>query len=217
MRRLELDCGMLGLMKPLGVVTEQSEQEILARARRGDRRAFEDLVRSHLPRVWRVVWKVLRHHEDTEDVVQEVFLAAHRALPEFRGDSRFSTWLHRIAVNRALNHLNLKGEKIRRETRSLESLEEGQEGRAEDGERALFEAGPPSPLQSLEMSELKRRLTECLSRIPGAWRTVLTLKIDGNHSYEEMAGILGLALGTVRSRLARARLALRRCLAEESI
>lgn len=217
MRRFGADCGMLDLMRPREAVPEENEEKILARARHGDRRAFEELVRSHLPRVWRVVWRVLRHHEDTEDVVQEVFLAAHRALPDFRGESRFSTWLHRIAVNRALNHLNLKGEKVRRETRSLEALEEGTEQRPEIGRTTPLETSIPSPLQHLEMSELKRRLTECLSRIPGAWRAVITLRVDGNHSYEEMARTLGLAVGTVRSRLARARLALRRCVAEETI
>ena len=98
------------------------------RARRGDRRAFEELVEAHMPQVWKVVWRILRHSEDTEDVVQEVFLAAHRALPDYRGDAKLSTWLHRIAVNRALNHRSLAAERMRHKLLPLEGpAAEGEE------------------------------------------------------------------------------------------
>ena len=195
-----------------------SEAGLVERARQGDRQAFDVLVRSHLPRVWRVVWRILRHHEDTEDVVQEVFLAAHQALLTFRGESRFSTWLHRIAVNRALNHLTEAGEQMRRGFRSLGlPPDEGEEGlhRAVRGIASLS-AADPSPLREMEMEELRRRLALCLSKVPAAWRAVLSLRIEESLSYEEIARVLGTALGTVRSRLARARLALRRCVMEEA-
>lgn len=191
------------------------ETPLIERARRGDREAFDHLVGRHLQHVWAVVWRILRHHEDTEDVVQEVFLTAFQSLPRYRGDALLSTWLHRIAVTRALNHLDRKEEKMRRALRSLES----------EPERPLFGddtppgwilQGSPTPLEALEAKELMRRLAACLSRLPGAWRLVLTLRDVDARSYEEIARLAGLALGTVRSRLSRARLALRQCVGGEA-
>ncbi len=197
---------MLPSMESQGTVDVTDEDRLLERARSGDRQAFEELMTTHLQRVWRVVWSILRHAEDTEDVVQEVFLAAHRSLATYRGDSRFSTWLHRIAVNRALNHRDRMSEKVRRDSRPLED---------ESGPLEIPD-GSSSPLRELEMKELKRKLSECMERIPPAWRAVLALKVEGSLSYEEIAGAVGIAVGTVRSRLARARLALRRCVEGET-
>src|SRR5437867_4198096 len=194
--------------------SETEEMPLVERARRGDRGAFDLLGERHLQHVWAVVWRILRHHEDTEDVVQEVFLAAFQALPRYRGESRLSTWLHRIAVTRALNHLDRKEEKMRRALRNLEDgnplLEAAPEAAA-----GWFLRGSPSPLQVLEADDLMRRLAACLSRLPAAWRAILTLRDVDARSYEEIAALAGLALGTVRSRLARARVALRQCVAGE--
>ncbi len=193
------------------LATEMDDEITLERARGGDREAFDRLVGVHLPRVWRVVWRVLRHREDTEDVVQEVFLAAYKALPEFRGDSLLSTWLQRIAVTRALNHIERVSEKVRRASQPLESGGAGTEEAAGLQPGMIIATDAPSPLQALEAEELRRRLLECLGRLPAAWRTVLALRDGEGSSYEEMSRALGIALGTIRSRLARARLALRRC------
>jgi RNA polymerase sigma-70 factor (ECF subfamily) len=185
---------------------------LLARARRGDREAFEQLVGMHLPRVWRVVWRILRHHEDCEDVVQEVFLAAWQALPEYRGDARFSTWLHTIAVTRSLNHKDRAAEKLRRASSPLEADPDDGPALAIAREAQRARAHGPSPLQALEAGELRRRLAQCLEKLPPAWRAVLALRDGEELAYEEIARLLGLALGTVRSRLARARLGLRGCI-----
>jgi RNA polymerase sigma-70 factor (ECF subfamily) len=183
----------------------ESEEELVRRAREGDGTAFDRIVQNHLSTIWRVVWRILRHREDTEDVVQEVFIAAYQALGAFRGECRLGTWLHRIAVTRSLNHLKSRGEKIRRSSRPLEvatelTLEapEGIEGR--------------TPLMDLEAKELTAKLARCLESLPALWRSALTLRDGEEMSYEEMSDILGIALGTVRSRLARARLALRDCI-----
>ncbi len=194
---------------------DREERRLVDRARGGDREAFDRLVLAHLNRVWRVVWRVLRHRQDTEDVVQEVFLAAYQALPGFRGDSRLSTWLQRIAVTRALNHLDRAAEKMRRASLPLPGAEDDPDG-AVGQEPAAAGVSPvtspiPSPLQALEAKELRRRLADCLARLPAAWRAAIALRDGDSRSYEEMAQVLGIALGTVRSRLARARIALRRC------
>ncbi len=175
------------------------EPELLRKAKGGDRRAFDRLVELHLPQVWATVWRVLRHREDTEDVVQEVFVTAHRALPGFRGDAKLSTWLHRIAVTRALNHVEKAEEKLRRASDPID-LE------AVDGLRAIG-----TPLGALEAKELMRRLTDCLAKLPVAWRAVLALRDAEQNSYEHIAELLQIEMGTVRSRLARARTSLKDC------
>ncbi len=199
---------MLPSMGRQEAVVDRLEDTLVARAREGDRRAFEDLMRTHLRQVWRVVWRILRHREDTEDVVQDVFLAAHQAMATYRGESRFSTWLHRIAVNRALNHKSLAAERMRK---ASESLEDSPALNLVDSE-----AGSLSPLEQLEMTELRRRLADCLGKLPAAWRAVLALRVDECLSYEEMSTVLGTAIGTIRSRLGRARVALRQCVEGEA-
>jgi RNA polymerase sigma-70 factor (ECF subfamily) len=200
--------------------TVGDEENLVACARAGDRDAFGRLVEAHLDRVWTLVWRVLRHHEDTEDVVQEVFFAAWQALPRFRGEARLSTWLQTIAVTRALNHRARGAEKLRQASIPLDRLAGNGAPWRTDG--APGPAGPPaaepadphpaaSPLRALEAGELRRRLALCLDKLPAAWRAILALRDGGDRPYEEIAAALGLALGTVRSRLARARLALRDC------
>ena len=196
---------MLAFMKRRPAIAEDAPDLLVRRAVDGDRAAFEHLMEDALPRVWRVVWRILRHEQDTEDVVQEVFIAAHGALKDFRGEARFSTWLHRIAVNRALNHRGRVAERVRRASRPLEVA-------GEEAPVPAHGAPPaPTPLQHLEMKELKRRLVECMEKLPPAWRAVVALRDGESRTYQEIAGALGTALGTVRSRLARARLSLRRC------
>ncbi len=173
------------------------DDRLLARAQGGDREAFASIMEAHLERVWNLVWRVLRHQEDTEDVVQEVFLSAWQSLPGFRGEARLSTWLQKIAVSRALNHRGRASERLRRASVPLEDP-------IEDDARTR-------PLRQLEDRELRRRLSECLQRLPGPWRAVLALRLTEASSYDQIAAALEVAIGTVRSRLARARLALRDC------
>jgi RNA polymerase sigma-70 factor, ECF subfamily len=201
------------------------EATLVDRARGGDRDAFGRLIEAHLDRVWTLVWRVLRHQEDTEDVVQEVFLAAWQALPGFRGEARFMTWLQTIAVSRALNHRARGAERLRRASVPIDGpADDGAPGTAGaapgQGRPPAFEPADlrpaASPLRALEAGELRRRLSRCLEKLPAAWRAILALRDGGDRSYEEIAGSLGLALGTVRSRLARARMALRDCVEETS-
>jgi RNA polymerase sigma-70 factor (ECF subfamily) len=195
-------------MQRLKVVPPDGEEELIRRARAGDPDAFQRLVEEHLPRLWKVAWRILRHREDTEDVMQEVFLAAYRGLSGFRGESSLSTWLHRITVTRALNFRDTAAERIRRAA-------EPWAGAAGEEFRAGGAWTPPSPLKSLETRELARRVARCLDQLPAAWRAILALRDVESFSYEETARTLGIALGTVRSRLARARIALRECVQEE--
>jgi len=200
---------MLKPMDPRPVGQSESEEELIGRAREGDSRAFDQLVQAHLRVVWRVVWRILRHREDTEDVVQEVFITAYQALSGYRGECRLSTWLHRIAVTRSLNHLRSRGERFRRASRPLEIATEMTFAAPEGIEAS-------TPLLALEAKELLQKLASCLEQLPGIWRAAVTLRDGEEMSYEEMADVLGVAVGTVRSRLARARLALRECVRGDS-
>ena len=195
---------MLKPMEPRSVGEAENEAGLVERAREGDTEAFDRLVQAHLGAVWRVVWRILRHREDTEDVVQEVFLTAYQALAGYRGDCRLSTWLHRIALTRSLNHRRSRGERLRRASRPLEvgtGLTLATAGGIEER----------TPLVDLQSKELLQRLSACLESLPVIWRAAVALRDGEEMSYEEMADVLGVPLGTVRSRLARARSALRDC------
>lgn len=199
------------------------EAALVLRAQQGDEIAFARLMDRHLDRVWALVWRVLRHREDTEDVVQEAFLAVWRSLPGFRKEARFSTWLQTIAVSRALNHRARGSERVRRASSSFGAIGDP----AIEAAHAVSARRPAplepadhrpaaSPLRLLESAELRARLARCLEKLPAEWRAVLALREGDAASYGDIAATLGLALGTVRSRLARARLSLRDCVEGES-
>ena len=183
------------------------DASLVQRLRRGDPRAFEDLVIAHQHRVFGVALRMLGNRAEAEDLAQEVFLRVHRAIGEFRGEAKLSTWLHRIAVTRALNRLDLASEKVARASLPLEPQDEDDSAAPI---AALADRGQ-SPLEALEAKELMRRLADCLGKLPPAWRAVLALRDAESRSYEEIASLLQIALGTVRSRLARARLSLKDC------
>lgn len=206
------------------------EAALVLRAQQGDESAFALLMDRNLDRIWALVWRVMRHREDTEDVVQDAFLAAWRSLPGFRGDARFSTWLQTIAVSRALNYRARGAERVRRASASFAAAGDPafEAARAVSG-GALAAAGSASPrepaddrpgaspMRLLESRELRQRLAACLEKLPTEWRAILALREgEASLSYEQIATTLGLALGTVRSRLARARLSLRDCVEGES-
>ncbi|RMF71557.1 MAG: sigma-70 family RNA polymerase sigma factor [Acidobacteria bacterium] len=196
---------------PLDDARLEAVARLVRRARRGDRAAFDGLVERHLAATWKAVWRIVRSREDAEDVVQDVFVTAWQRLGDLEDPRRFSGWLARIATTRALNHVERAEQRLRRAAQSLD---------APDGSGrepvARLVSPAPSPLRALERDELLRRLAACLDELPGAWRAVLALREHDGLAYDEIARRLDLALGTVRSRLARARLALRDCLAEDS-
>ncbi len=174
------------------------------RARAGDMGAFEGLVRRHQGRVFTLALRMLGDRAEAEDMAQEIFLKAYRGLKAFRGASRFSTWLHAIASHHCLNHLEA------RRRRPLQSARGG--GRPD---RAGND--PPAPLDRLaddapradlllERADLARLVQAELAHLTEEHRLVLILRDIQGLSYEEIAETLGLELGTVRSRLHRARM-----------
>jgi RNA polymerase sigma-70 factor (ECF subfamily) len=180
------------------------DQRLIAASRRGDAAAFGELVRRHQDRLYNTVYRLLDNADDALDVVQEAFLNAYQSLEGFKGDAQFFTWLYRIAVNTAISH--------RRKQRPGLSLE---------GRNGLGGTEPPDtsdasrPEHALERREEEQRVQQALNRLSAEHRTVLILKDMEGQKYEAMAEILGVPIGTIRSRLHRARSELREILARD--
>jgi RNA polymerase sigma-70 factor (ECF subfamily) len=179
---------------PVAEATPGDSPELLSRLRAGDRRAFEELIRTHQHRVYAVALRMLGNAAEAQDVAQEAFLRAHRGLAEFRGEARLSTWLYAIASRLCLNRL----------TRSERRL-------ARHGEETLARLvdGAPGPHQALERGELEEALHRAIGELPEDRRIVVILRDVEGLAYEEIAEALELPVGTVRSRLHRARLDLK--------
>ena len=174
------------------------DRQLVERAQRGDKRAFELLVEKYQRRLGRLLSRFIRDPSEVEDVMQEAFIKAYRALPAFRGDSAFYTWLYRIGINTAKNYLAAMG---RRAPTSTELEAEEAEGH-EDGERLRDLNTPENLLLSREIADTVNSTIESL---PEELRTAIQLREIEGMSYEEIANIMDCPIGTVRSRIFRAR------------
>jgi len=174
------------------------DQELVERAQRGDKRAFGLLVEKYQRKLGRLLSRMIRDPAEVEDVVQEAFIKAYRALPNFRGDSAFYTWLYRIGINTAKNYLVSMGRRPR-VTAEIE-LEDAEN--FEDGEDLRTIATPETELMSKQVAQT---VNETVSALPEELRTAITLREIEGLSYEEIATLMGCPIGTVRSRIFRAR------------
>jgi RNA polymerase sigma-70 factor (ECF subfamily) len=188
--------------------TGQPVDLMLEGFRKGTPGAFEEIVRAHQNRVYSFCARMLSNREDALDAAQEVFLSAWRNLAEFRGESALSTWLLRIAANRCLNRI--------RQRKSLSEREVSwPEPAGEESEGCIFQpAGSEtgSPDRLAELREMREILTEALSRLDPTSRWMVLLSDVEGFSYEEIATLADVPVGTVKSRLHRARMAMRRLL-----
>ena len=174
------------------------DQQLVERAQRGDKRAFELLVLKYQRKLGRLLSRFVRDSAEVEDVTQEAFIKAYRALPSFRGESAFYTWLYRIGINTAKNYLVAMG---RRAPTTTEFDSEHAEG-FEDGDQ-LRDINTP---ESLMMSaEIARTVNDTLEHLPEELRNAITLRELEGLSYEDIAAIMNCPIGTVRSRIFRAR------------
>ena len=181
-----------------------SDEPLLARLRAGEPAAFEQLVRDHAGRLLAVARRLLRDEEDARDAVQEGFAAAFRGLARFEGASRLSTWLHRIVVNTALMRLRT------RRRRPEEPIEPLLPRFLEDGHHAADHREWGAPAQGLiERAEARGLVRRAIDALPESYRTVLLLRDIEELDTAEVAGLTGLSESAVKTRLHRARLALR--------
>ena len=178
------------------------ESVLVNAARRGDMAAFEELVRRYDRNVFRIAQHITQNREDAEDVVQDAFLKAYQNLGQFQGQSKFYTWLVRIAVNEALMRLR------RRRPERMVSLDEDVKTEEDSMPREIADWSP-NPEQQYNQAELKDILSRTIQGLPTSFRTVFVLRDVEGLSTEETADALGLSIPAVKSRLLRARLQLR--------
>jgi RNA polymerase sigma-70 factor (ECF subfamily) len=188
----------------VAVNSQESDALLVDAARRRDPEAFEDIVTIYGPRIFRLAQRITRNREDAEEVSQDSFARAFLRMDTFRGDSRFSTWLTRIATNEALMKLR---------TRRWRELHFDSPATAEDAPfRPEVADGSPTPEQRYSRKELQRILASAISDLPMTYREVLLLRELEEHSTEETARMLGLSIGAVKSRALRGRHKLRQAL-----
>jgi len=174
------------------------DQQLVERAQHGDKHAFELLVSKYQRKLARLLSRFIRDSTEVEDVTQEAFIKAYRALPTFRGDSAFYTWLYRIGINTAKNYLVAMG---RRAPTTTEIDSEEAEG-FEDGDQLRDLNTPENELATRQIAET---VNQTLAELPEELRTAITLREIEGLSYEDIANIMSCPIGTVRSRIFRAR------------
>jgi RNA polymerase sigma-70 factor (ECF subfamily) len=177
-------------------LSRDEEREAIEACRRGEREAFDRLVLRYQRDVYRLCYRFVNNHEDANDLAQEAFLRAWRAIPRFRGESSFSTWLYRIAVNACLNFRSVR----RPVTQELPD--------------ALPDPMPGAE-ERLESDDDARRVREAIARLPEKQRATLILKVYQELTHQEVAQILGSSVGTVKANLFHALANLRRQVAGE--
>jgi RNA polymerase sigma-70 factor, ECF subfamily len=190
-----------------------ADKLLLERFRQGDARAFDDIVQRYREPIFRRVFGMLKNHEDAEEVTQDTFLRARRGLDAFRGDAAFSTWLYQIATNLAHNRYWFWWRRGRHAAVSLDAAV------STEADITLAEILPdedPDPGAKAVTRELVERVEAAMEQLSPAHREILTLRNVRDLSYEEIAALLDLSLGTVKSRIARAREALKQVLSEQA-
>ncbi len=174
------------------------DQALVERAQRGDQQAFGMLVEKYQRKLGRLLSRMVRDQAEVEDVVQESFIKAYRALPNFRGDSAFYTWLYRIGINTAKNYLVSMGRRPQIshdvEIEDAENFEDAEELRTAE-----------TPETEMMTKEIARTVNETMMALPDELRTAITLRELEGLSYEEIATLMSCPIGTVRSRIFRAR------------
>ena len=174
-----------------------SDEDLVKRASKGDSRAFDLLVLKYQHRIFALIGRFVRDQDEIQDIAQEAFIKAWKALPRFRGDSAFYTWLYRIAVNTAKNHLVASG---RRPPTSDVDAEDAEQFVGVNG---LHETGTPE--SELLSQELEAAINKAIEGLPQELRTAVTLREFEGMSYEDIAAVMECPVGTVRSRIFRAR------------
>lgn len=185
---------------------------LVDRFKGGDSTAFDQLVTRYWARIYAMTNQLLRNQQDAEEVTQDAFIRAHRGLSSFRGDSAFSTWLYQIATNLARNRYWYWWRRKRDKSISFDAPVSG------DNETTLAELIPTeqeTPEDATVTQEFVNRVSECMELLNEKHREILILRNVQNLSYEEIAEILGISVGTVKSRIARARESLREKLGGE--
>jgi len=181
---------------------DSDDRRLVERFKAGDEAAFDALVDKHSQRAYQIAYGVLGNREDAEEVAQDAFIRMHRALPSFRGDAEFTTWMYRIVTNLARNKYRWNRSRMAAFHDSIDAPVEG-----DDGEGRKIDLPDPhnTPEEEAVYAELDEALQSELGKLPEAQRQVLVMRNVQDMSYEDIAAALKCRIGTVKSRLARAR------------
>ena len=174
-----------------------TDKEIIERVKGGEKEAYDLLVLKYQQRVINLISRFVKNHSDALDVSQETFIKAYRALPNFRGESAFYTWLYRIAVNTAKNHLTVQSRKITKSDYDVADIEQI------EGNMSLTEQ--PTPESLLVKDELQETILKTIENLPEDLKSAIMLREIEGLSYEGIAEVMECPVGTVRSRIFRAR------------
>ncbi len=184
------------------VNAHETDQQLVERVKKGDKRAYDLLVIKYQHRILGLIGGYVNDFQEVQDVAQEAFIKAYRALEKFRGDSSFYTWLYRIAVNTAKNHLVSKGRRLPEsdvDVHDADFLDTASSLRVVD-----------TPERNLYRDEIEQVIHDVISRLPDELRTAVMLREFDGLSYDEIADVMDCPVGTVRSRIFRAREAIDR-------
>jgi RNA polymerase sigma-70 factor, ECF subfamily len=197
-----------------GDVSERAaafDAALVERFKSGDESAFVEIFTRYRQKIFSIAFGVIRNRADAEEIAQDTFIRAHRGLAKFRGESSLATWLHRVTVNLARNRYWYFFRRRRHATLSLQYplSENGTDTFAD-----LMPTSEPQPSREAMTQEFTLLVTTCMGKLPESQREILELRNVLNHSYDEIADALGIRVGTVKSRIARARGHLRDLISE---
>ncbi len=173
---------------------EETDAQLVERTRNGDPSAFDSLVRKYHPRLYGMVYNMTSNHEDTNDLLQDIFAKAYRSITGFRGQSSFYTWIYTIGVNMTINFLKKRG---RRFQMSLDDVDSN----IQNDKEFLELTATSDPVRETNLSELQKRLNEAMQKLSQEHRMVVTMFDIQGMPHAEISKILGVSEGTVRSRL----------------
>jgi len=182
-------------------INADEDMELISLCKKGNLDSFEVIVKKYQKNLWNIVYRILNHYEEANEIVQETFICAYRGLKDFRGDAKFSTWLYRIAINLSRNRLKKMRKKRYYEKFSIDNSSE------KNGEflRKKLICNKPLAVEVAERKELKEKISECIGLLENEFKEVLILRDIEGLTYSEIESILNIPEGTVKSRLSRAR------------
>ena len=188
-------------MKTNEQIASDEDHELVSLCKNGDIAAFEALVKKYQKKVFNIAFRMIGNYDDACEVAQDTFVSAYRSIKQFKGMSKFSTWLHTIAVNLSKNRRRQLGTRQYHEQFSLNDPLATEEGRI----NVETASADPDPPERLEQKETQQKIQDCINRLDDEFREVLILRDIQGFSYEEISSMLNIAEGTVKSRLFRAR------------
>jgi RNA polymerase sigma-70 factor (ECF subfamily) len=201
----------MGGRPAVSIAVTLRERMLIRRLQQRDEKAFEEIVRLYQHKVYNLVYRMIGNQQEAEDVAQEVFVTVFKSVDSFRGEAKFSTWLYRIAANHCKNRMKYLG---RRSYKSTGELNEASEKEVLEAQPSAMRPHVDGPDAVLEGLELERTVQEGIAQLEEEHRVLVILRDVEDLSYEEISSITGLELGTVKSRLHRARLQLKEHMAK---